>query len=737
MRRTLAVVGFTWLLTLVAAAFLGFTAAFVFLLTAAAGTLVSFLVPGLRKGRTVPAALLSCTLALTSFCLTEQFSYLPIAGLSGQSAFVTGYIADLPEYTGSRYRYTFQITSVDLPGAPQECKVTFTNDFPLNAEPFDELAGEVTFSKPYAPTLLNWKTKGVYLTVRSEDGFTFSSPASKPFYSHVVSLRAAMLEQNRRMLSSDAAELINGVLLGADDFISPAVKQDFRDSGISHLLAVSGTHIVILTGFVMLLLRRVKGKTWIKNLTAAGFVLFFMALTGFTPSVVRAGIMMLVVLMGGILHRKSDPLNSLGLAALVLTVFHPYAAASIGLLMSFSATLGIILLASRMDKAMSARIPDVRVVGGLLCRTSGVVAQSLAATLFNLPILILVFGQLSLVAPLTNVLVMTPASGMLLCGSLGSLLSLLGPVSFLGYPFSLAAGLLARYLQGAARFCASLPFSTVSTAQEYFLLWLCGTLVLVAAALLLRRDGALLRTTALLSAIVLFCGVLSGQLLNRGVLSIAVIGSEGGSSVVLTKDGRAAVIGCGGAWDIGWETSEYLKDCGVKSIDLLILPKLDEEYASGAGELLEDYEVTLALLPQEGEEADGLAKAFGEETIRQPYASADIRLWDGVDLQTVCQGEESLILIRCGSTNTLFATEGADAAACPEPVLQACLFHGALPASFHRLESELLVMTGDTKTTAPALIRMEGLEKTAFGAPNDTFVLSTRGNADVMVQKTR
>lgn len=148
-----------------------------------------------------------------------------------------------------------------------------------------------------------------------------------------------------------------------DDFIDPQVRQDFRDSGISHLLAVSGTHIVILTGFVMLLLRRLKGKIWIKNLIAAGFVFFFMALTGFTPSVVRAGIMMLVVLFGGILRRQSDPLNSLGLSALLLTVPNPYAAAGIGLLMSFSATLGIILLAGRLDRAMVSRMPDIRSSG--------------------------------------------------------------------------------------------------------------------------------------------------------------------------------------------------------------------------------------------------------------------------------------------------------------------------------------------------------------------------------------
>lgn len=122
MRRTLAVVGFSWLLTLVAAAFLGFTAAIVFLVMTAAGAVAAFLVPALRKGRVIPAALLACTLALASFCLTEQFSYAPIVRLDGQTASVTGYITDLP---GIHHRRAVPVHSANHLGRSARCTPEF------------------------------------------------------------------------------------------------------------------------------------------------------------------------------------------------------------------------------------------------------------------------------------------------------------------------------------------------------------------------------------------------------------------------------------------------------------------------------------------------------------------------------------------------------------------------------------------------------------------------------------
>ena len=93
-----------------------------------------------------------------------------------------------------------------------------------------------------------------------------------------------------------------------------------------------------------------------------GFVLFFMGLAGFSPSVTRAGIMMLLYLGGFLLRREPDSLNSLGLAALVILFANPFAAADLGMLLSFSATAGFCCCKSLLRVCWSARrnrcLPD-------------------------------------------------------------------------------------------------------------------------------------------------------------------------------------------------------------------------------------------------------------------------------------------------------------------------------------------------------------------------------------------
>src|SRR5699024_8123836 len=129
--------------------------------------------------------------------------------------------------------------------------------------------------------------KGAYIAAYTLGDVQVKEAEVRPIYGFVVDARQELIESNRETLSSDAAEVINGVLLGADDQIDPKIKQNFRDSGIAHLLAVSGSHISILTGFVLMLLTRLKVNRRVAAILTSGFAFGFMALTGFTPSIMR------------------------------------------------------------------------------------------------------------------------------------------------------------------------------------------------------------------------------------------------------------------------------------------------------------------------------------------------------------------------------------------------------------------------------------------------------------------
>ena len=132
--------------------------------------------------------------------------------------------------------------------------------------------------------------------------------------------RAARLEIYSQPGMEDERDVMAGMAFGFKSGISTETTRMFRALGVSHLLAVSGLHTALLAQAMLALLRFLKTPRKAASLLTAGFVLLFVALTGFTPSAVRAGVMSMVMLLGLLFGREPDSLNSLGLALLVIAL---------------------------------------------------------------------------------------------------------------------------------------------------------------------------------------------------------------------------------------------------------------------------------------------------------------------------------------------------------------------------------------------------------------------------------
>ena len=154
------------------------------------------------------------------------------------------------------------------------------------------------------------------------------------------------------LLPEDYSTLCRAVLLGEKTALDSSVKNDFSLTGTSFLIVVSGMHLVIITSFVLLLVRKLTKNRFLITGFTTFTVIAFMAVTGFAHSVVRAGIMMIIVSFASSNLRIADSLNNLGFAAIVLTAFNPYAVADIGMLLSFSATTGIILWSRPIERSV-------------------------------------------------------------------------------------------------------------------------------------------------------------------------------------------------------------------------------------------------------------------------------------------------------------------------------------------------------------------------------------------------
>jgi competence protein ComEC len=254
-------------------------------------------------------------------------------------------------------------------------------------------------------------------------------------------LRTVLLRGTRPLAPTPRA-LTAGFLLGDTRAVPAPVAAAYRDSGLSHLLAVSGANVAFVLALGAPLLRRL--RLGARTAVALAIVLVFAAMTRFEPSVLRASAMAAITLLATLGGRPVSSLRVLSYAVVALLLADPFLVHSVGFGLSCGASAGIALCA----RPLAARLPGPRPVREPL-------AVSLGAQLGVLPVLLSVFGSVPLVTPLAN-LVAAPAAELLgvygvFASAVSGLLPAAGP--FLQLPTAALVG----WITAVARAGAAVP----------------------------------------------------------------------------------------------------------------------------------------------------------------------------------------------------------------------------------------------------------------------------------------
>lgn len=228
-----------------------------------------------------------------------------------------------------------------------------------------------------------------------------SEPGAGNVTAQVARLRLALDRGIQRSLPEPEASLGAGIAFGRDSTLPDDVYEDFRATGLAHLVAVSGSNVSLVAALVFIVAVPIMGRKW-AMLPAAGLIAFYVVSAGMSASVVRAAIMAAVFLFGAALGRQQSALPALGAAAVLMTAWSPSAAADAGFQLSVAATAGLIVFGPWLHYALRAGarraglgpfIPGLVLLAGAL---------SLAATVATLPLVWVTFGRVSLVGPLAN-----------------------------------------------------------------------------------------------------------------------------------------------------------------------------------------------------------------------------------------------------------------------------------------------------------------------------------------------
>ncbi len=452
-------------------------------------------------------------------------------------------------------------------------------------------------------------------------------------------LQAAAIKVKERLtgvldetMPPDQSALLKGILFGIRAEIDPVTQQEFVDTGVVHILSVSGYHIgLVLAGCCflngMLKLSR-------RNFTffAAGVLIFYTALTGAQPAVVRATLMAMVLLAGHLLEKDRDWPVSLALAALIILVVNPRTLYNIGFQLSFTATWGILYIGPLLQNSVFRRLPR---------NWRALVAVPLAAQLAVLSLSAYYFNQVSVIALPAN-LIIVPLIG--LVTQLGTLAVLGGVVwIFWAEVVNISTGLLIVLVIKINAFLAGLPGAVLylkSPPVWAVILYIAGIILFVEGFCRLPFNQFIRRICytrgkhIVAGGLVVLLPAIVVPLVYQPLkpLSVTFIDVGSGDSILIrTPRGRVMLIDAGGSNDAaetGFDTGAkilvpVLRNYGISKIDALVLTHMHLDHTGGAPAVLDKIRVKKLVLPP-----GAVQHQLSATAQKKSLPAAAVELWD-------------------------------------------------------------------------------------------------------------
>ncbi len=735
MARPLWTVGVTWMAVLAIAAFLPLNVTVLFAALCALIFVATCFVSSLRRKWAFPVVFLAAGIAFSLYAAREILVYRPAVRWSGQAVQVEAQVVEMDESGAVDLRV------VEDGALPRGTGITlYLGDQAEYPDLYDRVSGRLTVMAEDLSDLRNlgYKAGGFYLTAFPEEygGAALHYEAMEPPWTAVfqdAGRRARDLILTH--LPDDRGELASLISVGRGE-LSEEALEDFRLSGVSHIIAVSGLHMVILSQAVLSLLKKCRLPSRLASLLAILGVGGYTVLVGFRASVVRAGILCIVVLLGSCVKRRADSLNSMGLALILLLAADPYAAYDIGLQLSFAACLGLLWLYPFLWEHLrrlwvpsvtpGRDIPVIPIWRRVFGRLLDAICITLSAMIPTLPFTAFWFGSLSLIAPLTNLLTVFPASLLLMAACLGLALHGLPLLTVLTKPLFLAAGLLSDYLLRVTHLLASLPFAAVAVRDGYLLLWLPAALGLLILGWRLSR-GKGLRRAAALAAIALFCGLFARTVSMRGVTTLTVARRTASLEVLMERDGHAGAV-LSGESD-GSALEAMLREHGIGTLDFLVVTDGRSNQLTGLPIILDRYIAdTVFLYPNGLDSCEAIAPEFASAF---PLENATCTFWGGESLLW----RDGFLKMEMGNTRLLFCSEEGDASRLPVDWREThlVLYGGVPPLHAGAIRASAGVMSCSLDALSTAL---KGIPRTSYPIrivqqETEDLTLMTRGYGDL------
>ena len=705
MKRLFGLIGILYLSTLTAVFYFKSKVLIILVLISAAALVALGIYKRVKRDRysfkTFVTAGATVALAVLSIFLYQNYYIAPIINnYSDKEISVEGYVCEEIKYKDTSVEYLIQTTAIDSKTVFTKIKYTGYNETEIKEFDFVKLN-----VKAYAENNDRSIAHRVLLRAyeKSPENITPTGDSKPSLYKFAISARKEIGRSFGKLMPKQSAELSRAIMLGDKDALDDDVLDNFRKTGTSFLIVVSGLHLSVALAFVTKIISRFTKRRIPLCVASIIVIIGFAALTGFNYSVIRAATAVIIYQIGRILLRNSDPLNSLGFAALAITIINPCAVGDLGLLMSFSATMGIILWADKINgffiqKTNAGKIKK-KIIKKPLYFFFNLISVSIAAAIWILPISIIAFGKISPIVVIVALFTEPLASGVLIlslfCAVFYAFHGIPGlsiVFDFIAQIIAYADNLLCRLLIFINGTFAKLPFVSVKADSAAVYIWLAVTATMVIIGYLIKAKRTYVISAINISFALMFILTAVSFLTADKSSRLTVYQSGKGVCIELKKGYNISLLSAGGNNKVYKTICEDATDSN-DVIDNIIIPK-SNNYDSLLPDLATDYKINnLITNTMSAEDIEQISSVTPYVVKDESIQTVKLNTEDSVKI--ISTDDVLYQYIHCGENNILFVPSGGNIQNLPEEYRCAdYVILDGIPRNCELIDSDDLIFTG-------------------------------------------
>ena len=480
------------------------------------------------------------------------------------------------------------------------------------------------------------KSLNIYGSVKAKNIKVIEQNKGNIFMNFTYKISDEIKENIEEFMGEKYSGLLIGLLLGDSSKIDENMEENFKITSLTHILAVSGAQVSYIIVAMYSLLKRKIGIQKTRVVIIASLI-FYTALTGFSPSIVRAGIMGIILMISGLVFRKNDIINSIAISLFFMLVYNPFLLENVGLQLSYLGTIGII----SFNKTIILILKNIQIRNRkwkykinrklilLISKIKEILAVTMSASLAVVPVMIYHFNLFGTYFLITNLL------ASIIIGPITLLGTLLVIISFISINIAKVLSYILKFLIDILLFISSfskLPISKIyiptPTITFIIIIYLSliislfiykvfhernpnttilrvrNLLALVKYKFKQNRDDVI-KKIIIISIIISLCMIFIPRDLQINFVDVG----QGDSTFIITPKNKTILIDGGGSntgsFDVGENTLlPYVLDKGYNKIDFMIISHFDSDHVGGLLTILEEIKVEKVLIAKQEEQSE-------------------------------------------------------------------------------------------------------------------------------------